>query len=144
MPLVLNPGVLMENSESGYYVMLQQQVTSVRGDSSRGLTVYANFVQADRDTATIEQLITLGVVYLGPFDARPQDDVGFAVGRTHVNNKVAQGQELQNANGLGPVAVQGSEYPFELYYSYNPTKWLTLRPNIQYIHHPGGTSENTV
>jgi porin len=145
MPLVLNPGVppLMENSESGYYLMLQQQVTSVRGDPTRGLTLYANWVQADRDTATIDQLFTFGVVYTGPFDARPQDDVGFAVGVTHVNNKVAQGQELQNANGLGPVAVQGSEYPFELYYSFNAMKGLMLRPNIQYIHHPGGTSENS-
>ena len=30
----------------------------------------------------------------------------------------------------------------ELYYSINVNKWLMLRPNIQYIHHPGGTSEN--
>lgn len=143
-PLVLSPGVppLMESSESGWYAMAQQQVTTVRGDASRGLTLFANFVQADRNTATIDQLITLGLFYTGPFDARPQDDLGFAVGRTHVNNNVAQGQELQNANGLGPVAVQSSEYPVELYYSINATKWLMLRPNIQYIYHPGGTSEN--
>jgi porin len=144
-PLVLSPGVpaLMESSESGWYLMAQQQVTTVRGDAARGLTLFANFVQADRNTATIDQLITVGLFYTGPFDARPQDDVGFAVGRTHVNNNVAQGQELQNANGLGPVAVQTSEYPVELYYTYNATKWLMLRPNVQYIHHPGGTSENT-
>jgi porin len=144
-PLVLSPGVpaLMESSESGWYLMAQQQVTTVRGDAARGLTLFANFVQADRNTATIDQLITLGLFYTGPFDARPQDDLGFAVGRTHVNNNVAQGQELRNANGLAPVAVQGSEYPVELYYSINATKWLTLRPNVQYIYHPGGTSENT-
>jgi porin len=143
-PLVLSPGApaLMESNESGWYLMAQQQITTVRGDASRGLTLFANFVQADRSTATIDQLITVGLFYTGLFDARPQDDLGFAVGRTHVNNNVAQGQELQNANGLGPVAVQSSEYPVELYYSINATKWLTLRPNIQYIHHPGGTSEN--
>lgn len=143
-PLVLSPGVpaLTESSESGWYLMAQQQLTTVRGDASRGLTLFANFVQADRNTATIDQLITVGVFYTGPFDARPQDDLGFAVGRTHVNNKVAQGQELQNASGLGPVAVQNSEYPVEFYYSFNVNKWLMLRPNIQYIVHPGGTSEN--
>jgi porin len=143
-PLVLSPGVpaLVENSESGWYLMAQQQVTTVRGDAARGLTLFANFVQADRNTATIDQLITIGLFYTGLFNARPQDDLGFAVGRTHVNNNVAQGQELQNANGLGPVAVQSSEYPVELYYSINVNKWLMLRPNIQYIYHPGGTSEN--
>jgi porin len=79
---------------------------------------------------------------LQPFNARPRDDLGFAVGRTHVNSKVAQGEELQNANGLGPVAVQDSEYPVELYYSINVTNWMTFRPNIQYVYHSGGTSEN--
>ena len=144
-PLVLSPGVpaQLNGHETGGYVMLQQQVTAVRDDVSRGLTLFANFVQADRDTATIDQLITVGVFYAGPFDARWQDDLGFAVGRTHVNNNVAHGEQLQNANELGPVAVQGSEYPFELYYSINATNWITLRPNIQYIYHPGGTSENT-
>jgi porin len=144
-PLVLNPGVpaLTENSGWGWYAMAQQQVTTVRGDASRGLTVFANFVQADRDTATIDQVFIVGLFFIGPLDARPQDDIGFAVGRTHVNNGVAQGQQLQNANGLGPVAVQTNEYPFELYYTFNVGNWLALRPNLQYILHPGGTSENS-
>jgi porin len=143
-PLVLSAGVpaLMESSESGWYAMAQQQVTTVHGDASRGLTLFANFVQADRDTATIDQLIIVGLFYTGPLNARPQDDIGFAVGRTHVNNNVAQGQELQNANGLGPVAVQSNEYPVEVYYIFNIGNWLSLRPNIQYIVHPGGTSQN--
>ena len=143
-PLVLSPGVpaLMESSESGWYAMAQQQVTTVHGDASRGLTLFANFVQADRDTATIDQLIIVGLFYTGPLNARPQDDIGFAVGRTHVNNNVAQGQQLQNANGLGPVAVESSEYPVELYYTFYIGNWLSLRPNIQYIVHPGGTSQN--
>src|SRR5260370_41250444 len=97
--------------------MLQQLVTTVRSGASRGLSVFANFVQADRNTATIDQLITLGLFYSGPFDARPQDDLGFAVGRTHVNNRVADGEALENAAELGPVLVQGSEYPVEVYYS---------------------------
>jgi porin len=143
-PLVLSPGVppLMESSESGWYAMAQQQVTTVHGDASRGLSVFANFVQADRDTATIDQLFTVGIFYTGPFNARPQDDIGFAIGRTHVNSKVAEGQQLQNAAGRGPVAVQGSEYPVELYYTFIAANWITLRPNIQFIYHPGGTSEN--
>ena len=143
-PRVLNPGVpaRMRGSESGGYLMLQQQVTTVRGDASRGLSLFANFVQADRNTATIDQLITLGLFYSGPFDARPQDDLGFAVGRTHVSSRVADGQELQNAVGQGPVLVKGSEYPIEFYYSINATKWMTLRPNIQYIYRPGGSDQN--
>jgi porin len=143
-PLVLSPGVppLTIGHESGGYAVLQQQVSTRDGDSTRGLTVFGNFVQADRNTAVIDQLITVGVFYTGPFDARPQDQLGFAVGRTHVNSRVADGQQLQNANGLGPVPVQNSEYPIELYYSINATRWLIVRPNVQYIIRPGGTSEH--
>ena len=143
-PLVLSPGVppLTNSHESGGYVVMQQQVTTRDGDPARGLTVFGNFVQADRNTATIDQVITVGVFYNGLFDARPQDQLGFAVGRTHVNSRVAQGQQLQNAAGLGPVPVQNSEYPVELYYSINATRWLIVRPNVQYIHRPGGTSDN--
>ncbi len=143
-PDVLTAGTsaTTQSNESGAYLMLQQQVTGVQG-GARGLSLFANFVQADRDTATIDQLITLGLFYTGPFDARPQDDLGFAVGRTHVNSRVADAQSAQNAAGLGPVSVQHSEYPVELYYSFNVAQWLTLRPNLQYIFRPGGTSDNT-
>jgi porin len=143
-PQVLNPGVPAHTNgnETGWYVMLQQQVTARRGDPRRGLTLFGNFVQADRDTAFIDQLITVGLFYTGPFDWRPQDDIGFAIGRTHVNSRVAEGQQLQNSAGLGPVPVQQSEYPTEIYYSIHATRWLMLRPNLQYIYRPGGTSEN--
>jgi porin len=143
-PLALNPGAAahINSHQTGAYVMLQQQVTAVRGDASRGLTLFANFVQADRDTASIDQLITAGLIYAGPFSARPQDDIGLAIGRTHVNSRVADGQRLQNEAGLGPVPVQGSEYPLETYYTFNATRWLSLRPNLQFIRHPGGTSAN--
>jgi porin len=132
----------INNQEVGGYVMLQQQVTAVRGDVSRGLTLFANFVQADRDTASIDQLITVGVFYAGPFAARAQDNIGFAVGRTHVNSRVADAERLLDTVGLGPVPVQGSEYPVEVYYTFNASRWLMLRPNLQYVFHPGGTSEH--
>jgi porin len=128
---------IMEGSESGFYLMAQQQVTGTHGDA-RGLSLFANLVQADRDTAFVDQLITVGLFYTGPFDARPQDDLGFAVGRTHVNHKVADAESAQAG-----VSVQHSEYPIEVYYSFNLTRWLTLRPNLQYIVHPGGTGDNT-
>jgi porin len=44
-----------------------------------------------------------------------------------------------SAPGQGESAfVRGSEYPAELYYSIVAASWLTLRPNVQYIRHPGG------
>jgi porin len=151
-PLALNPGSSprIRGSETGGYAMAQQQLTTVRGNRWRGLSLFANFVQADRNTARIDQLISVGIFYTGPFDARPRDDLGFAAGRTHVNGRVADDQALRNAADMESVPLPGSEYPLELYYSINAacrstpaTCGMTLRPNIQYILRPGGTSQNT-
>ena len=61
----------------------------------------------------------------------------FAVGRTNVNGRFARGQELDPAH----PEPQKAEYASELYYSAHPFSWLELRPNVQYIHNPGGRSD---
>jgi len=141
-PLVLSPGVppLTRNGESGFYFNAQQQVTSVGDYNARGLSVFLNFVAADRNTATISELLNAGIFYNGPFATRPQDIAGFAIGRVHVNPRVAQGQMLQNENGGPLVPVQSSEYPIELFYDIKFTKWLSVQPLVQYVDHPGGTN----
>jgi porin len=130
---------LVRHHETGGYAMLRQQVTAVGDNPGRGLTLFANYVTASHETATIDQLINLGVFYAGPFNARPQDDLGFAVGRTRANRRAVDWQMNLSAPGQGESAfVRGSEYPAEIYYSMVVASWLTLRPNIQYIRHPGG------
>ena len=56
-----------------------------------------------------------------------------------------RGQRAAFADGqrLDPTrpAVQGSEYAAEVYYSIHPTEWLEMRPNVQFVHHPGGYSQ---
>jgi porin len=139
--LALRPGLqpLVRHHETGGYAMLRQQVTAVGDNPGRGLTLFANYVTASHETATIDQLINLGVFYAGPFNARPQDDLGFAVGRTRANRRAVDWQMNLSAPGQGGSAfVRGSEYPAELYYSIVVASWLTLRPNVQYVRHPGG------
>jgi porin len=102
---------------------------------------------ADRRTATTDYQVAGGVIYTGPFRSRPQDDIGFGVGTTHVNSRVAWAEQLQNLAGqnlvgFSPVGVQGNEYTMELYYTYRPLAGLQVRPNIQYVVDPGGTSAN--
>jgi porin len=87
--------------------------------------------------------VAVGLVYTGPFESRPDDDIGFAVGMTRVSSRIASAEALQNALGLGPVPVQGAEFPMELHYTLRPTAGLLLRPSVQYVINPGGTSQNT-
>ena len=142
-PQVLNPTLppLLRDGESGIYLNAQQQLTG-HGANSRDLSVFFNWVEADHNTATVSELLSVGLFYTGPWRARPLDVLGFAVGRTRVNPRIAEGQRLTNSIGTlaKPVPVQNAEYPFELFYNFNIRPWLSVSPVVQYISHPGGVS----
>ncbi|WP_177344719.1 carbohydrate porin, partial [Pseudomonas sp. HMSC75E02] len=135
-------------SKHGWWVVAQQQVTAHDGDASRGLSLFANFTVHDQATNSIDNYQQVGAVYKGLFDARPKDDIGLAVARIHINDDVTRHQkQLNEVAGLddydNPLfqPVQHSEYDAELYYGVHVTNWLTVRPNLQYIKHPGGVYE---
>ncbi|MBV4506005.1 MULTISPECIES: carbohydrate porin [Pseudomonas] len=135
------------SSKHGLWLGAQQQVTALASDQSRGLSLFANATVHDKKTNAIDNYVQAGVVYKGPFDARAKDDIGFALARVHVNPGYRKNARLINqANGLddydnpGFLPVQDTEYSAELYYGIHLADWLTVRPNLQYIRHPGGVS----
>ena len=70
-----------------------------------------------------------------------------------MNSRIADVETQLNTSNPGSVAfqgsdvqrpgVQGSEYVGELFYGVHVTRWLDLRPNIQYVVQPGGYARNT-
>ena len=142
-PLSISGGQppLMRHGQYGAYVNFLQQLTGA--SSNRGLSVFFNATYADRRTSTRDNQIAAGLLYKGPFAFRPADEVGFAVGRTHVNSRVADLETQWNQASPGSVGVQGSEYAAELFYGVHVTRWLDLRPNVQYVVQPGGLARNT-
>ena len=88
------------------------------------------------------------LVYKGPFDARPKDDVGIGAARLHVNDDVRKNAQLLNEAGgftdysqAGYAPLRGTEYNYEINYGFHVTNWLTVRPNLQYVTHPGGVDK---
>jgi hypothetical protein len=127
----------------GSYISISQQLTPLSLPNSKsGLSAFLNATIADDRTSKTDAQVAGGLMYRGLFRSRPNDDIAFAVGMTHVNGRVADAQIWQNTNGLGPVPVQGTEYVMELYYTFRPTSGLLFRPNVQYVIHPGGVSQN--
>ena len=133
------------SSKHGLWLGVQQQLTSRASDQSRGLKVFANATLHDKKTNAIDNYVQAGVVYKGVFDARPKDDIGFAMARVHVNPAYRKNAEATNqargvydASNLDYLPPQHTEYSAELYYGVHVTDWLTVRPNLQYIRHPGG------
>lgn len=130
---------MMHNGEYGAYVNFLQQLTSAPlTGSKKGISAFLNATFVDRRTATIDNQIAVGIFYVGAFTWRPADEIGIAVGRTHVNNRVTS-MEVENIGTLSKLpGVQHSEYASEVFYCVRTAAWLELRPNIQYIHEPGG------
>ncbi|WP_033727654.1 carbohydrate porin [Pseudomonas cremoricolorata] len=135
-------------SKHGLWLGLQQQVSAKASDASRGLSLFANATAHDKKTNVIDHYLQAGLVYRGLFDARPKDDIGFAVAQVHVNPAFRKNARLANqAAGLYDYAdpaflpVQDTEYSAELNYGVHVANWLTVRPNLQYIRHPGGVSQ---
>ncbi len=130
---------LRRSARYGVYFNLQQQITgtSKDGKSVTGLSVFLNATQADRATSTTDNQVAAGLFYKGLVPWRPGDILGFGVARTNVNGRVAKGEALDPTR----PAVQDAEYASEIYYSVHPTRWLELRPNVQFIHNPGGVHD---
>ncbi|MFT4021039.1 MAG: carbohydrate porin [Acinetobacter sp.] len=108
----------------GAWITLKQQLTAHKGDVNRGLTAWATFNFFDDKTNAITNTQSIAVSYVGLFDARPQDEIAFGTSRIHKN--------LQG---------YGEEYNTELYYGIHATNWLTIRPNVQYVHNIGANTD---
>jgi len=136
------------DSKHGFWVVAQQQLTAHNGDASRGLSVFANLTQHDKATNYVDNYQQIGFTYKGPFDARPKDDIGIGVARIHVNNDAQKNRELANQianisdyDNPAFLPIQRTEYNAEIYYGFHVTNWLTVRPNLQYVKHPGGVDQ---
>lgn len=113
------------------WLAIEQQLTSI-GSGRQGLHSFANFTWHDRDTNKVDNSQQIGVKYIGLVDSQPNDILGLAVNRVHVNDRFADSRPAFNAD---------AEYNIELNYSYNATKWLMLRPNLQYVVNPGSSNQ---
>lgn len=127
---IANPADAKNRTFAGW-LAVEQQLTST-GEGKRGLHSFANFTWHDRVTNKVDNSQQLGVKYIGLTDRLPNDMVGLAVNRVHVNDRFAAGKPQFDAS---------AEYNVELNYSYNPAKWLMLRPSMQYVVNPGSTNK---
>lgn len=130
----------------GGYVLVQQQLTGQYVDdpdngwkTTSGLNLYLNFTQTDRRTSTVDNQISMWLTWTAPFKGRPLDEAGFAIGRNSVNGRAAEAMLLATPGSEKPH----SEYPMELFYRVQMTRWLTMSPNLQYFIDPGGYAHAT-
>jgi porin len=136
-----------DSSRHGFWWVGKQQLTSVNGDASRGLTVTSSVSFYDKATTPVDSYQKVSLIYQGPFDARPTDALGFGVARVHASSRFLRNATAANEqSGLsyddaGYVTEQHSMYVAELNYRVQATRWLSVMPNLQYVKHPDGVRE---
>ncbi|MEY8709186.1 carbohydrate porin [Mangrovibacter phragmitis] len=133
----------------GGYILAQQQLTAQGGSADRGITLTVQAVMNDHKTSKTDNYQSVTLTWKGPFDARPQDEIGIGAGRIHVNSSYTRmlrdtnyynGETTYNSPTYLPIQ-KGSEYNYEIYYNVQATNWLQIRPNLQYIAAPGAVSK---
>nr|WP_255263487.1 MULTISPECIES: carbohydrate porin [Pseudomonas] len=147
-PLTPDGGYKRHSTSQGFLTVLRQQVALINEDPNRPLELFTQAHFNEKDTSYIRSSLNIGMTVLGPFDSRPTDQLGVAVGRVEVSPQFKKRQQMLSAmsgitNFDDPdfIPVLGKEYSAETFYGIQATKWLMIRPNIQYVRHPGGVSE---
>ncbi len=140
----------MHDGKHSIWLNMQQQLTARNGDPKRGLFGSANFTFNDKATTTAYLSQQVAFWYKGAFNARPNDSIGLGLAHFDVNKRVRERQNYTNElNGLDAsdytlkqyLPVQHDELNIELNYTFNWSPSVMIRPNIQFMHQPGGVKQ---
>ena len=131
---------ISEDRSYGGWIGFEQQLTST-GQGRQGLHSFGNFTFHDHTTTAVTDSQQLGLKYIGLVDGHPNDILGLAVNRIHLNDRY---RDFVNSRPVTKQSVQlnqDAEYNVELNYSWYATPWLMLRPLLQYVKYPGATNQ---
>nr|WP_227515663.1 carbohydrate porin [Acinetobacter qingfengensis] len=111
------------------WLNMQQQLTVNNTNPKGGLYAAINLVFNDTSTTSnVSSTQQIVLWYKAPFTSRPNDQIGFGMGRYQFNDKVASNTD------------RDAETDVELNYVYQYSPALMIRPNLQYVNKPNGLS----
>ncbi|MDR3555618.1 MAG: carbohydrate porin [Syntrophobacteraceae bacterium] len=115
-----------QQGTSGGYGIIDQTLWQPAGEApgGRGVRAFLEYGRTQQTITPVYQHIGGGLTWQGLCDCRPDDTVGVS----------PQYAYLSPGAGL-PYTY---ELALEAFYKLQVTRWATLRPDLQYIVHPGG------
>lgn len=114
------------DSTRGIYAVAEQGLWKENSSGQKELDAFLQFGLANGEVSRFTQHIGGGIVLQGPFATRPHDSVGIAVTSARFTNEADAGYQYD------------TELALETYYKVALGKYVSLVPDIQFIHHPGG------
>jgi porin len=120
-----------QSGNDGFYVFAERKLTGATKDGP-GLAGWARLGVANDTFNSIDTYLGAGVVYTGPLNARPEDQLGIALAHARL------GTPYRRALALAGETSDRSETNIEITYRAALTPWLTVQPDVQYVINPGG------
>ncbi|WP_443478891.1 carbohydrate porin [Novosphingobium aerophilum] len=120
----------------GVYLLADQMILR-EGQGNRGLSIFGQFTANPAISGQITRWYAAGLVKTGTFRGRDADSI--ALGFTHavVDPRLRRAHVEANRLPGGYAALPAGETAIELSYGLQLRRWLSLRPDIQYIIEPG-------
>ncbi len=114
---------------SGMYLALDQTLwtRSRHAGNSQGLGAFFQYGQADPVLSCFQQHLAGGMQWTGMVPGRAKD--AFGVGATRVR-----------FSDWDHDFDEHSEIAWEMFYKLQVNRWLSVKPDFQYIHNPGGAA----
>ena len=114
----------------GLYSVLEQSIWKrPRAQSSleRQISAFLQFGQANGEVSAFTQHLGVGLVLDSPFAIRAHDSLGVAA------------TTVRFTGDSHAAFEEHRETAIEIYYKLSVRQFLSLLPDVQYIHHPGGS-----
>lgn len=108
----------VKQGSAGLFALLEQRVR-------QDVALFLQFGSADRAVSEILYHASAGAFWDGPIEGRDDDAVGLMVSAVGLN-------------GAPGADYLRNETVLELFYRYQPTPYLSLKPDLQYIVNPSG------
>ncbi len=114
---------------AGMYVIYDQTLwKSLRKNDPEVLKMFLVYGLTDSRVSAIYRHYGGGMVLTAPFRTRPEDETGFSLQYTDISS--------------GLRVPQKFELNLEAYYQFSLNKTINLKPDLQYVVHPGGIYRN--
>jgi porin len=118
-----------QNGAGGFYFVFDQRLyreNPLDEEDEQGIGMFVATGHADRDVSDADHSVSTGMAWTGMIPGR--DDDVFGVGLNYVHFT-----EMDDA-----PYTKNHELAYELFYKIQISPALSIKPNLQYIRHPGG------
>ena len=111
-------------SAAGAYLVASGKLWRPAGGGDRGIGAFVQYGTAPAAVAAVQEHFGAGVVWTGPWAARPHDELGIA----YSDSRLAAHAGF----------THGFESEIEAYYQFDASHGWTVQPDLEYWRHPGG------